>query len=76
MRIRLWHRLFFAFALLTLSALFGLTWSQQRLFERGFLDYVNRQQIEHVEAAAQRLARRYAVSNSWFFFARRPAHFS
>ncbi len=67
MRIRLWHRLFFAFALLSLAALLGLTWSQQRLFERGFLDYVNRQQIEHVEAAAQRLARRYAVSNSWAF---------
>lgn len=67
MRIRLWHRLFLAFALLTLAALLGLTWSQQRLFERGFLDYVNGQQTEHVEAAAQRLARRYAVTNNWAF---------
>jgi two-component system, OmpR family, sensor histidine kinase BaeS len=67
MRIRLWHRLFFAFALLSLAALLGLTWSQQRLFERGFLDYVNRQQVEHVEAAAERLARRFAVANSWAF---------
>jgi two-component system, OmpR family, sensor histidine kinase BaeS len=67
MRLRLWHRLFFAFALLSLAALLGLTWSQQRLFERGFLDYVNRQQVEHVEAAAQRLGRRYAVSGSWNF---------
>jgi two-component system, OmpR family, sensor histidine kinase BaeS len=67
MRIRLWHRLFFAFALLSLAALVGLTWSQQRLFERGFLDYVNQQQVEQVEAAAQRLARRYAVSGSWSF---------
>ncbi len=67
MRIRLWQRLFIAFALLSLAALFGLTWSQQRLFERGFLDYVNRQQVEHVEAAAQRLSRRYAATGSWNF---------
>lgn len=67
MRIRLWQRLFFAFALLSLAALLGLTWSQQRLFERGFLDYVNRQQVERVEAAAQRLSRRYAAAGSWNF---------
>ena len=67
MRIRLWQRLFFAFALLSLAALFGLTWSQQRLFERGFLDYVNLQQVEHVEAAAQRLSRLYAGTGSWNF---------
>ena len=67
MRIRLWQRLFFAFALLSLAALLGLTWSQQRLFERGFLEYVNGQQVEHVEAAAQRLSRRYAENDNWNF---------
>ncbi len=67
MRIRLWHRLFLAFALLSVAALMGLTWLQQRLFERGFLDYVNRQQVEHVEAAAQRLSRRFATDGNWDF---------
>lgn len=68
--IRLWHRLFLAFAALVFAAIVGLTWLQQRHFETGLLDYVNRQQQDQIEAAAHRLARAYATNGSWEFLRR------
>lgn len=67
MPLRLWHRLFLAFALLSIVALAAFAAFQARSFQQGFLSYVSRLERERIEASAQRLARAYARHGDWTF---------
>lgn len=67
MPLRLWHRLFLAFALLSLLALAAFAMLQARSFQRGFLDYVNRLERERAEDGVARLERAYATHGDWNF---------
>ncbi|TXH65076.1 MAG: HAMP domain-containing protein [Lysobacteraceae bacterium] len=67
MPLRLWHRLFLAFALLSIVALAAFAAFQARSFQQGFLSYVNRLERERIEASSQRLARAYARHGDWAF---------
>jgi len=67
MQPRLWHRLFLAFALLSILALAAFAMLQTRSFQRGFLDYVNRLERERAEEGVVRLAQAYALNGDWEF---------
>ena len=67
MQLRLWHRLFLAFAVLGVVALTTFAGLQARSFQQGFLDYASRLEREKIETAAQRLSDAYASHGSWQF---------
>jgi two-component system sensor histidine kinase BaeS len=71
-RIRLWHRLFIAFAGLSILALATFAVLQQQSLRRGFLDYLNRLSLERVSDGAARLGQRYDVAGNWDFVRGRP----
>ncbi|HZP64971.1 MAG TPA: ATP-binding protein [Rudaea sp.] len=76
MRIRLWQRLFLAFAALSGLALFAFAAWQARSFSHGFLHYLDEVTLEQrLAPAAQRLAERYAQHGDWEFLRRDPALF-
>lgn len=65
--VRLWQRLFLAFAVLSAFALASFVGWQQLGFRRGFLDYLNGVELERLRAAAPVLAARYGEADSWDF---------
>ncbi|HEY0179404.1 MAG TPA: hypothetical protein VGC30_07210, partial [Dokdonella sp.] len=68
MRLRLWHRLFLAFAALSVLALAGFAGWQQQSFRRGFLGYLDEVALERLQSTAARLAAAYAANgHSWDF---------
>lgn len=67
MSLRLWHRLFLAFAALSILAMATFALLQTRSFQNGFLDYVNRLEREKVEGMAHTLENAYAAHGSWDF---------
>ena len=67
MPLRLWHRLFLAFAALSILAMATFALLQTRSFQHGFLDYVNRLEREKVETMAHSLEGAYAAHGSWDF---------
>jgi len=67
MRLRLWHRLYIAFAALSILALLAFALLQQNNFRRGFLDYLNRLSLERLEEPARRLGEEYALHGNWQF---------
>jgi two-component system, OmpR family, sensor histidine kinase BaeS len=67
MPLRLWHRLFLAFAALSILAMATFALLQTRSFQHGFLDYVNRLEREKVETMAHSLESAYAANGSWDF---------
>jgi two-component system, OmpR family, sensor histidine kinase BaeS len=73
MRLRLWHRLFFAFAVLSGLALAGFVGWQQLSFRSGFLTYLNEVSRERLAAVSERLAARYRERGDWDFLRRDPA---
>ncbi len=72
MRLRLLHRLFLAFAALSMAALAAFVVLQQDGFRRGFLDYLDGLSGEQLEAGSVRLAERYALYGNWDFLRDRP----
>jgi len=66
-RIRLWQRLFIAFAGLSILALATFAVLQQQSLRRGFLDYLNRLGMERVGDGARRLGERYEATGNWDF---------
>lgn len=67
MPLRLWHRLFLAFALLSVLALAAFATLQTRSFQSGFLDYVNRLERERAEDGVARLQEAYVRHGDWHF---------
>ncbi len=67
MSLRLWHRLLLAFVVLGIAALATFALLQERSFQRGFLDYVNRLEREKIDTGAGHLARAFARHGDWGF---------
>jgi len=67
MRLRLWHRLFLAFIVLSGATLLGfVTWQQWR-FREGFANYLNAVSLQRLQGASERLADAYRDHGSWEF---------
>lgn len=75
MRLRLWHRLFLAFAALSVLALFAFAWWQQRAFHDGFLAYLDQVALERLQPATVRLAEAYRGHGGWDFLRDDPRRF-
>jgi len=76
MQLRLWQRLFIAFATLSVLALAGFAAWQQQGFRRGFLGYLDEVALERLGPASLRLAAAYTENNnSWDFLRDRPDRF-
>jgi two-component system sensor histidine kinase BaeS len=71
--VRLWQRLFFAFAALSGLALLGFVAWQQQNFRRGFLSYLDEVAVQRLEPARKRLTSAYAEHASWDFLRGDPA---
>lgn len=74
-RIRLWQRLFVAFAALSLVALVTFGLLQQQDLRHGFLDYLNGLGTERAREGAVRLGHLYAEHGNWDFVRDRPGEF-
>ncbi|HEY2344330.1 MAG TPA: ATP-binding protein [Xanthomonadaceae bacterium] len=74
-RLRLWQRLFIAFAGLSILALATFAVLQQQGLRSGFLDYLNRLSMERVAEGATRLGQRYDATGNWDFVRDRPGEF-
>lgn len=70
--VRLWQRLFLAFAVLSAFALASFVGWQQLGFRRGFLDYLNGVELERLRTAAPALAARYGETGGWAFLRKDP----
>jgi two-component system sensor histidine kinase BaeS len=75
MRLKLWHRLFIAFAALSVLALVAFAFWQQQGFRRGFLGYLDEVALERLQPASVRLASAYAENGSWEFLRDHPERF-
>ncbi len=70
MKIRIKHKLFFTLLLTSVVVASGMFWFMQWSFDRGFLNYVNKQelaQLEQLDQLEERLANSYAEQGSWQF---------
>lgn len=76
MRIRLWQRLFLAFAAISVTALLTLYFVQQRTFQRSFLEYVNHLGTDRLTLIAARLGTRYTEVGDWRFLEENPRAFN
>jgi two-component system sensor histidine kinase BaeS len=76
MRLRLWHRLFIAFAALSVLALATFAFWQQQGFRRGFLGYLDEVALERLQPASVRLGAAYAGNGNWNFLRDRPDRFA
>jgi two-component system sensor histidine kinase BaeS len=75
MRLRLWHRLFLAFAALSVLALLAFAGWQQRVFHEGFLAYLDQAALDQVQPATTRLATAYREHGNWDFLRGDPRRF-
>ena len=75
MRLRLWHRLFIAFAALSVLALAAFAFWQQQGFRRGFLGYLDEVALERLQPASVRLGTAYAENGNWDFLRDRNDRF-
>jgi two-component system sensor histidine kinase BaeS len=75
MRLRLWHRLFIAFAALSVLALLAFASWQQHVFRRGFLAYLDQMAVEQLRPATSRLAAAYQEHGGWAFLRGDPHAF-
>ncbi len=73
LRVRLWQRLFLAFAALSGLALFAFVAWQQQNFRRGFLSYLDEVTLQRLEPARTRLTAAYAEHGNWDFLRSDPA---
>ena len=71
--MRLWQRLFLAFATLSGLALLVFVGWQQQNFRRGFLSYLDEVTVQRLEPARTRLTAAYAEHGNWNFLRSEPA---
>lgn len=74
MRLRLWHRLFLAFAVLSVAIIAGFVAWQQHNFRKGFSNYLNDVTLQRLQSAAERLAEVYAEHGASWDFLRGDTH--
>ncbi|MEO7430938.1 MAG: ATP-binding protein [Dokdonella sp.] len=75
MHLRLWHRLFLAFAALSVLALAGFAAWQQHAFRSGFMGYLEDVSIERLQPATTRLSDAYLENGGWQFLRDDPRRF-
>jgi len=75
MHLRLWHRLFLAFACLSGLLLGGFAAWQQWNFRSGFADYLDAVAQQHLHEASARFAAAYREHGSWDFLRGGPQVF-
>ena len=75
MRLRLWQRLFLAFAALSGVTLIGFVVWQQLSFREGFLSYLNAVSLQRLQGASDRLAASYREHGNWDFLRDDPRMF-
>lgn len=75
MHLRLWHRLFLAFAALSVLALLAFALWQQRSFHDGFLAYLDQAALDRLQPATVRLATAYREQGGWAFLKDDPRRF-
>ena len=75
MRLRLWHRLFLAFAALSVLALLAFALWQQRAFHEGFLAYLDQVALDRVQSSTERFAAAYREHGDWTFLRDDPRRF-
>jgi two-component system sensor histidine kinase BaeS len=75
MRLRLWHRLFLAFAALSVLALLAFALWQQRAFHDGFLAYLDRIALDRMQPSVERLSAAYRERGGWGFLRGDPRRF-
>ncbi len=75
MRLRLWHRLFLAFAALSVLTLLAFAGWQQRVFHDGFLAYLDQAALDQMQSATVRLAEAYRENGNWDFLRDDPRRF-
>jgi two-component system, OmpR family, sensor histidine kinase BaeS len=73
--MRLWQRLFLAFALLSGAVLLGFALWQQQSFRRGFLGYLDTVALARLSPAATRLSAAYEENGNWDFLRDDPRRF-
>lgn len=73
--MKLWHRLFIAFAALSVFALAAFAFWQQQGFRRGFLGYLDEVALERLQPASVRLASAYVENGGWEFLRDHPDRF-
>lgn len=74
-RMRLWQRLFLAFAVLSVLTLGGYALWQQHLFARGFVAYLDGVAAQRAQRAAGLLAEAYRAHDDWEFLRANPRLF-
>ncbi|MBS0590880.1 MAG: HAMP domain-containing protein [Proteobacteria bacterium] len=67
MQLRLWQRLFLAFAALSIVTIAGFVVWQQRNFRSEFIRYLDQRMTLGLQAASERLGEAYAEQGSWDF---------
>lgn len=75
MRLRLWHRLFLAFAALSMLALLAFALWQQRAFHDGFLTYLDQVALQRLQSSVERLSAAYRERGGWEFLRGDPRRF-
>lgn len=75
MRLRLWHRLFLAFAALSVLALLAFALWQQRAFHDGFLTYLDQVALQRLQPSVERLSAAYRERGGWEFLRGDPRRF-
>lgn len=73
--VRLWLRLFLAFAALSALALLGFAAWQQAHFRSGFLGYLDEVSLQRLEPARVRLVAAYEAHGGWAFLRDDPEQF-
>ncbi|MBS0568392.1 MAG: HAMP domain-containing protein [Proteobacteria bacterium] len=74
MHLRLWHRLFLAFAVLSVAIIAGFVVWQQHSFRQGFSTYLNEVTLQRLQSTAERLGEAYAERGGSWDFLRGDAH--
>jgi len=76
LRLRLWQRLFLAFAALSAATLSGFLAWQQHAFRSGFAAYLDEVALQRIlEPAAERIGAAYAEQGDWSFLVGMPTRF-
>lgn len=72
MKLKIKHKLFFTLLLTSIVVASGMFFFMQWSFDRGFLNYVNSQELEELDQLSERLTSLYAENGSWQFLQKNP----
>ncbi|SDZ83049.1 two-component system, OmpR family, sensor histidine kinase BaeS [Desulfuromusa kysingii] len=72
MKLQIRHKLFFTLLLTSIVVSSGMFLFMQWSFDRGFLNYVNNQELQELDQLSERLMTSYAEHGSWNFLVGNP----